>query len=386
MSEIVDRYGCLFEAVRARFPGDAFVPLHAPVFGGREKEYLIECIDSTFVSSVGPFVDRFEAMMAEAAGTRYAVATMNGTAALHIALVLAGVVDGDEVITQPLTFVATCNAIAYQRAKPVFVDVDRDTLGMSPDALEGFLKDRCEKRAGGVYNRATGRRIGAILPMHTFGLSARIARLVEIAERWSIPLVEDAAEALGSSQDGRPLGSFGRIGAFSFNGNKIVTSGGGGAIVTDDQAIARRAKHLTTTAKRPHAWEFHHDEVGYNYRLPNINAALACAQLEQLGHFLEAKRGLAAFYAEVGRANNLAVIGEPSGCRSNFWLNAVLVDEPGHRDQLLEEAGRRQLMMRPIWKLMTDLPAFASAERGDIGNAIWLQERIVNLPSSVPAA
>jgi perosamine synthetase len=387
MSDVADRYGRMLDAVRAKFPGDGVVPLHAPVFLGREKQYLAECIDSTFVSSVGPFVDRFEEMMAEIAGTRFAVATMNGTAALHMALILAGVGEGDEVITQPLTFVATCNAIAYQRAHPVFVDVDRDTLGLSPDSLEAFLADRCERRGDVCVNRVTGRRVAAVLPMHTFGLSARITRIAEICERWGLPLVEDAAEALGSTQDGRPLGSFGRIGAFSFNGNKIVTSGGGGAIVTDDPVLARRGKHLTTTAKVPHAWNFHHDEVGYNYRLPNINAALACAQLEQLPLFLQRKRALAAYYAEVARSGNLQMVREPTGCRSNYWLNALVVDEPGHRDRLLEEANGRGIMMRPIWALMTDLPAFASAQRADgLTNATWLQQRVVNLPSSVTTA
>jgi aminotransferase in exopolysaccharide biosynthesis len=323
-------------------------------------------------------------MMADIAGTRFAVATVNGTAALHIALVLAGVRDGDEVITQPLTFVATCNAIAYQRAHPVFVDVDRDTLGLSPDALESFLSSTCEMRGDGCINRTTGRRVAAVLPMHTFGLAARIDRILDIAERWRLPVVEDAAEALGSSFDGRALGSFGLVGAFSFNGNKIVTSGGGGAVVTDDPELARRAKHLTTTAKVPHAWEFYHDEVGFNYRLPNLNAALACAQLECLEFFVERKRALAGLYLEAARKSNIAMVTESARARSNYWLSALLVDEPDHRDLLLDEGARRKIMMRPIWTLMTDLPAFAEAQRGDgLSNATWLQRRIVNLPSSV---
>lgn len=384
MSRILDRYGPLLSLVRKQFPNQTTIPLHAPVFIGREKEYLAECIDSTFVSSVGPFVDRFETMMAEIAGTRFAVATVNGTAALHAALVLAGVTDGEEVITQPLTFVATCNAIAYQRAHPVFVDVDRDTLGLSPDALDDFLTTTCEMRGDVCMNRSTGRRVAAVLPMHTFGLAARIDRIVEIAARWGLPVVEDAAEALGSSFDGRPLGSFGRLGAFSFNGNKIVTSGGGGAIVTDDPDLARRAKHLTTTAKIPHAWEFFHDEVGFNYRLPNINAALACAQLENLDYFVKRKRELAGLYLDLARQSNLSMVCEQARARSNYWLSALLVDEPEHRDLLLEEAVRQGIMMRPIWALMTDLPAFADSQRADsLSNAVWLQRRIVNLPSSV---
>ena len=385
MSEINPKYLRLFEAVRGKFPGDGFVPLHAPVFAGREKEYLIECIDSTFVSSVGAFVDRFEQMMADITGTRYAVATMNGTAALHMALIVSGVKDGDEVITQPLSFVATCNAIAYQRAHPVFVDVDRDTLGLSPEALQDFLETRCEIRGGQCINKESGRRVGAVVPMHTFGLAARIEEIIEIAGRWKIPVIEDAAEALGSVWHGKKLGSFGVLGAFSFNGNKIVTSGGGGCIVTDSSELAKLAKHLTTTAKIPHSWEFFHDQVGYNYRLPNINAALACAQLEQLDGFLLKKRELANYYANFCKANEIAFVDEPEGGASNYWLNAILVDRPEERDILLAAATEKNLMMRPVWKLMTELPAFEYAERGDLKNSAWVQARLINLPSSVPA-
>jgi aminotransferase in exopolysaccharide biosynthesis len=385
MSDIQAKYGSLFQAIREQFPAEGMVPLHAPTFAGREKEYLLECIDSTFVSSVGAFVDRFEVMMAEITGARYAIATMNGTAALHMALILAGVKDGDEIITQPLSFVATCNAIAYQRAHPVFVDVDRDTFGLSPDAVEAFLHEYGELRGGECFNRVTGRRIAAIVPMHTFGFAARIEKLVDLAARWHIPLIEDAAEALGSYQQGRHLGTFGIMGAFSFNGNKIVTSGGGGCIVTDSPDIAKLAKHLTTTAKQPHPWEFFHDQVGYNYRLPNVNAALACAQLEQLPTFRSRKRALAAFYAEVCKANDLNFVSEPEGCESNYWLNAILVDQPEERDALLQTASDIKIMMRPVWRLMNELPAFSGELVHSVEYSAWLQSRLVNIPSSVTA-
>lgn len=382
MFNVQEKYGCLVSAIRQKFAEEGFIPLHAPVFAGKEKEYLIECIDSTFVSSVGAFVDRFEAMMCEITGAKYAIATMNGTAALHMCLILAGVQDGDEVITQPLTFVATCNALAYQRAHPVFVDVDRDTMGLSPDALEAFLIEHGEVRESQCFNKQTGRRIAAVVPMHTFGIAAKIERLLEICERWHLVLIEDAAEALGSYSQGRHLGTIGHMGAFSFNGNKIVTSGGGGCIVTNSPEIAKLAKHLTTTAKVPHAWEFFHDQVGYNYRLPNVNAALACAQLEQLQGFMSVKRQLAEFYAEVCAQNKLQFVQEPTGTKSNFWLNAILVDDPAERDTLLQWAAEQKIMMRPIWRLMNELPAFANAQSAVCPNAEWLQSRIVNLPSS----
>ncbi|VVE49593.1 GDP-perosamine synthase [Pandoraea aquatica] len=385
MSDVKARYLPLIQAVRERFPGDGFVPLHAPVFGGNEKTYLSECIDSTFVSSVGPFVDRFERMMEEITGSKFAIATMNGTAALHMTLILAGVRDGDEVITQPLTFVATCNAIAYQRAHPIFLDVDRDTLGLSPDAVADFLESHAEMRDGQCFNRGTGRRIRAMVPMHTFGIASRIEKLIEIGERWNIVVIEDAAEAIGSTWKGKALGTFAPLSAFSFNGNKIVTSGGGGCVVTDSPEIARLAKHLTTTAKSPHAWEFSHDQVGYNYRLPNINAALACAQLEQLPGFLAKKRELSRFYADVCQKAGLNFLNEPVGGESNFWLNAVLTEGRDERDALLAYAADEKIMMRPVWQLMTTLPAFRDAQAMAIPNAQWLQDRIVNIPSSVPA-
>lgn len=381
MSNLPEKYENLLGSIREVF-GEGFIPLHAPVFKGNEKQYLAECIDTTFVSSVGAFVDRFEQMMAEIAGTKYAIATMNGTAALHLALIVADVGENDEVITQPLTFVATCNAISYQRAHPVFVDVDKETLGLSPKALKAFLEKNAFIRNNQCINKNTGRTIKAVVPMHTFGIAVAIDEIKTICKDWNLVLIEDAAEALGSRYKEKALGSYGDLGAFSFNGNKIVTSGGGGCIVTNDEALAKRAKHLSTTAKLPHAWQFFHDEVGYNYRLPNVNAALACAQLEQLPIFLEKKRQLASFYADICGKNDIPFITDPVGSESNFWLNAILVEDFSVRETLLAEANKRGIMMRPVWELMSDLPAFSECQNDGCEVAKWLQERLVNIPSS----
>lgn len=382
MSNLPEKYENLLGSIREVF-GEGFIPLHAPVFNGNEKKYLAECIDTTFVSSVGAFVDRFEQMMAEIAGTKYAIATMNGTAALHLALILADVGENDEVITQPLTFVATCNAISYQKAHSVFVDVDKETLGLSPKALKDFLEKNAFIKNNQCINKNTGRVIKAVVPMHTFGISAAIDEIKAICTDWNLILIEDAAEALGSRYKEKALGSYGDIAAFSFNGNKIVTSGGGGCVVTNDEKIAKRAKHLSTTAKLPHAWQFFHDEVGYNYRLPNVNAALACAQLEQLPIFLEKKRQLASFYADICEKNDIPFISNPKGSESNFWLNAILVEDFSVRETLLTEANKRGIMMRPVWELMSDLPAFSKCQNDGCETAKWLQERLVNIPSSV---
>lgn len=382
MSNLPEKYENLLGSIREVF-GEGFIPLHAPVFNGNEKKYLAECIDTTFVSSVGAFVDRFEQMMAEIAGTKYAIATMNGTAALHLALILADVGENDEVITQPLTFVATCNAISYQKAHSVFVDVDKETLGLSPKALKDFLEKNAFIKNNQCINKNTGRVIKAVVPMHTFGISAAIDEIKAICTDWNLILIEDAAEALGSRYKEKALGSYGDIAAFSFNGNKIVTSGGGGCVVTNDEKIAKRAKHLSTTAKLPHAWQFFHDEVGYNYRLPNVNAALACAQLEQLPVFLEKKRQLANFYSAICEKNDIPYISNRIGCDSNFWLNAILVEDFSVREMLLAEANKRGIMMRPVWELMSDLPAFSKCQNDGCETAKWLQERLVNIPSSV---
>lgn len=377
----------IIEVIRNRYGEAGFIPLHAPVFHGREKQYLLECIDSTFVSSVGQYVDRFEAMMRDYTGAAHAVAIVNGTAALHMCLILAGVQAGDEVITQPLTFVATCNAIAHQGAVPTFVDVDATNLGMSPEALRRYLAAHGERRADGtVVNRVTGRRIAAVMPMHVFGLPLFIEDIADICAEWAIPLVEDAAESLGSRVGGRHTGTFGLVGGFSFNGNKTVTSGGGGCIVTNDPVIAKRAKHLTTTAKRPHSWEFYHDEAAYNYRMPNINAALACAQLEQLEGFIADKRSTTSYYADAMRRLNVPFFVERPGTRANYWLNTIMLADRQERDRFLELSNGQEVMTRPVWVLMHKLPAFNQAFRDSLPNAEFLEDRLVNIPSSVLAA
>jgi perosamine synthetase len=383
MSEIAEKYRNLIGLVRQIHGTAGNIPLHEPRFLGNEKRYLADCIDTTYVSSVGPYVDRFEAMMCEITGAKAAIATVNGTAALHMSLVLAGIRDGDEVITQPLSFVATCNAIAYQRAHPVFVDVDRDTLSLSPEALRDFLEENAERKKAGCTNRLTGRRIKAVVQMHTFGLPGRIEALRDICAGWDIALIEDAAESIGSRIGARHTGTFGRVGAFSFNGNKTVTSGGGGCLVTDDEALGRRAKHLTTTAKLSHAWDFHHDEVGYNYRLPNLNAALACAQLEQLPAFLKNKRATAMRYADWCAREGIAFLGERPGSTSNYWLNCIQTGSRTERDALLAYSHAQGVMARPAWILMPELPAFADCLAGPLENARWLVDRLVTLPSSV---
>lgn len=362
---------------------EKFIPLHEPRFNGNEKAYLNECIDSTFVSSVGEFVDRFETVFARTVGAKYAIATVNGTAALHISLILAGVERDDEVITQPLTFIATCNAITYCSAKPVFVDVDLDTMGLSPKSLEAFLTENCEIRDDKCINKTTGKIIKACAPMHTFGHPCKIEEIKALCDEWHIALVEDAAESLGSYYKHKHTGTFGCVGAFSFNGNKIITSGGGGVIVTDDEALATRAKHITTTAKVPHKWEYVHDEIGYNYRLPNLNAALLCAQLEQLQGFLENKRGLAAEYKQFFESQNVRFIEEPQESRSNYWLNAILLDDLQQRNEFLDYTNSNGVMTRPIWALMNKLEMFKVCQCDTLTNAFFLEERIVNIPSSV---
>jgi perosamine synthetase len=361
---------------------EGFVPLHAPYFGGNEKKYLADTIDSTFVSSVGAYVNRFEEMMAEITGAKYAVATTNGTVALQLSLVVAGVKSGDEVITQPLTFVATANAIAHSNAIPVFVDVDRDTMGMSPDALEQFLQEHAIIKEGSAYNKNTGRKIAACIPMHTFGFPARIDELVEICERWHIVLIEDAAESLGSYYKGIHTGTFGKLGTFSFNGNKTVTCGGGGAIVTNDEALAKHAKHISTTAKVPHPWEFVHDEIGYNFRMPNLNAALACAQLEQLENILANKRNLAESYRQYFAGTEMGFVTEQPGSIANYWLNCVVLNNLEERNAFLEATNNSGVMTRPIWRLMNKLSMFSHCPCGDLSNSEWLEDRVVNIPSS----
>jgi len=371
------------ELVRGIYRED-FVPLHRPVFSGAEREDLVACIDSNFVSSVGEKVTEMERRVAAFAGARHGVAVVNGTNALQVALRLVGVERGDEVITQALTFVATCNAIEYLGARPVLVDVDRKTLGMSPDALAAFLEQYAERRDDGCMNRLSGRRIAACQPMHTFGHPCRIEEIAAICDHWDIPLVEDAAESLGSWFRDRHTGTFGRVGVFSFNGNKIVTTGGGGMIVTDDEALARRAKHLTTTAKVPHTYEYVHDELGYNFRMPNLNAALGCAQMVQLAGFLETKREIAARYREFCERTGVEFIAEPEGAWSNYWLNAIVLGSREERDAFLKATNDQGVMTRPIWELMSRLPMYERCWNDGLEVSKWLADRVVNLPSSVP--
>ncbi len=360
-----------------------FLPLHEPIFFGNEKKYLNECIDSTFVSSVGKFVDQFEEMVAEFTGAKYAIATVNGTAALHIALKLVGTDEDCEVITQPLTFIATCNAISYCNAKPIFVDVDKDTMGLSPESLKSFLRSETIQQDGVCYNKITGKKIVAVVPMHTFGHPCKIDEIAIICDEYNIALVEDAAESLGSYYKGRHTGTFGKVSVFSFNGNKTITTGGGGMIITDDEVLAKHAKHLTTTAKVSPMYEYIHDEIGYNYRLPNLNAALGCAQMETLDIILKSKRELAEKYRDFFTTKNLDFVTESEGSKVNYWLNAIVLRDKKERDLFLKETNESGVMTRPIWVLMTKLDMFKECQSTDISNALWLEERVVNLPSGV---
>ena len=377
-------------ALRRVLPDDGRpVPLHEPTFGGREWDYVKECLDSGWVSSVGAYVDRFEAMLADIAGVRHAVAVVNGTAALHTCLLVLGVGPGDEVLVPTLTFVATTNAVAHAGAVPHLIDAEERTLGVDPAKLADHLAAVAERTVDGCRNRRTGRRIAAVMPMHVFGHPVDMDPLSEVAARHGVPVIEDAAEAVGSRYKGRPAGSLGRLAAFSFNGNKTFTTGGGGAVLTDDADLARAAKHLTTTARVPHRWGFLHDRVGYNYRLPNLNAALGCAQLEQAPVFLAAKRRLAAAYqAAFAVVPGVRLFREAAFAKSNHWLNALLLDEAvaAQRDALLALTNDAGIMTRPVWTLMHRLPMFADCPRADLSVAENLEARIVNLPSGAALA
>ncbi|MBU0995459.1 MAG: LegC family aminotransferase [Proteobacteria bacterium] len=369
--------------IRSLFSNSSMIPLHEPCFAGNEKKYVTQTIDSTFVSSVGEFVNRFERMICEYTGSRFAVATVNGTSALHIALILAGVQPDDEVITQPLTFVATANAITYCRAEPVFLDIDLDTLGLSPKSLDLFLKKNAALKEGIAVNIHTGKRISACVPMHTFSHACQIDRIVAICNEYNIPVIEDAAESLGSTYLGKKTGTFGLMGVYSFNGNKIITSGGGGMIVTDDESLAKRGKHLTTTARVNKSYEFEHDMVGYNYRMPNINAALACAQLENIDLFIQNKRELASRYKNFFHNTEMTFFCEPDGATSTYWLNAVLATDLTLRDLFLKETNHAGIMTRPAWKLMNTLDMFRHCQKDSLENADFIEKRLINLPSSV---
>ena len=360
------------------------VPLHAPCFIGNEKKYLAECVDTTFVSSVGQFVDRFEEKMAQYTGAARAVTCVNGTNALHLALLLVGVARGDEVLTQALTFIATCNAIRYIDAHPVFLDVDQSTMGLSPDAMRDWLFRNAEMKDSQCFNKNTQRRIKACVPMHTFGHPARIDEIAAVCEEYHIELVEDAAESLGSLYKGQHTGLFGRVGVISFNGNKTITTGGGGMLLLNNEELGAQAKHLTTQAKVPHHWEFIHDRVGYNYRMPNINAALGCAQLEHLEEFVLNKRETAekyhAFFATI---DDMDYFLEPENCRSNYWLNTILLKDRQAQQDFLQYTNAHGIMTRPAWQLMNRLEMFKGCETDGLKHTQWLEERIVNIPSSV---
>jgi aminotransferase in exopolysaccharide biosynthesis len=361
------------------------IQLHAPVFLGNEKKYLVDCIDTTYVSSVGKYVDQFEKMLAEYTGSTKAVVCVNGTNALYLALKLLDVEQNDEVITQPLTFIATANAISYCGAHPVFVDVDKDTMGLSPKKMDEWLNTNAEIKSGVCFNRHTGNRIKACVPMHTFGHPVHVDKLIRVCADWRIELVEDAAESLGSFFDGEHTGTFGRIGVLSFNGNKTITTGGGGALLFQDKELGNHAKHLTTQAKMPHKWEFKHDAIGYNYRLPNINAALGCAQMENIEMMIDNKRGTALAYKQFFYNTDIAFFDEPKNCRSNFWLNAIILPDKKKQVEFLTETNNNGVMTRPIWELMNRLPMFTDCQCGNIENAEWFADKVVNIPSGFTA-
>ena len=376
-------YNSIVEKIRRIYSNpERFIPLHAPVFIGKEKEYLIECIDSTFVSSVGKFVDRFEKDIEKYTRAKKAVVCVNGTNALHLSLQLVGVQQEDEVITQALTFIATANAISYCKAHPVFLDVDRDTLGLSPVAVKKWLEENSFIKDGECYNKITGRRIKACVPMHTFGHPVKLDELIRVCEEYHIELVEDAAEGLGSYYKEKHVGTFGRIGVLSFNGNKTITTGGGGMLLFNDEKLAEHAKHLTTQAKVSHKWEFSHDAIGYNYRMPNLNAALGCAQLEVIEKIIDSKRKIAKEYQLLFEGLDVEFIKEPDGCKANYWLNAVVLKDKFQRDEFLNITNESGIMTRPIWNLMSDLPMFREAQRDSLKVSKWMEERVVNIPSS----
>ena len=376
-------YEDTIDFIRSIYGSERVIPLHEPSFIGNEKKYLNDCIDSTFVSSTGKFVDEFEEKIAKYTGAKYAVATSNGTSALHIALLLANVAKNDEVITQPLTFVATCNAISYCGANPIFIDVDKETMGLSPLSLQAYLKKNAFIKNQQCINNNTGRVIKACVPMHTFGQPCRIDEIKDICDRYYINLIEDAAESLGSYYKNKHTGTFGQMGVMSFNGNKIITAGGGGCIITDDDTLAKKAKHLTTTSKVPHKWKYTHDMIGYNYRMPNLNAALLVAQLENLESFLLNKRELAMMYKDFFSDKACHFVEESLHSKSNYWLNTIILKDKEQRDLFLEEANSKGVMIRPVWTLMNKLTMFKHSQCDGLTNVEWLEERVVNIPSSV---
>ena len=377
-------YSDIVSFIHQLYNTDEFVPLHAPLFIGNEKKYLNECIDTTFVSSVGKFVDRFEAEVAAYTGAKKAVVCVSGTNALHMAMMLVGVERNDEILTQALTFIATCNAISYINAHPVFIDVDKDTLGLSPAAVKAWLIKNAEVKNNACYNKHTGRRVKACIPMHTFGHPVRIDELADICKECHLELVEDAAESLGSFYKGQHTGTFGKVGAISFNGNKTITTGGGGMLLFQDEELGALAKHLTTQAKVPHRWAFVHDHIGYNYRMPNINAALGCAQLENLERYVEDKRKTAEIYTDFFQnIPDITFFTESENSHSNYWLNVVILKDKKTQQEFLEYTNNHGIMTRPVWELMNRLDMFKHCETDGLKNTEWLADRIVNIPSSV---
>ena len=374
----------IIEFIRDLYPEEKVIPLHRPKFEGNEKKYLAECIDTTFVSSAGMFVNRFEKMITEYTGSPFSVATVNGTAALHISLILCDATHDCEVITQPLSFIATSNAIRYTGAEPVFIDIDLKTLGMSAESLEEFLMNNVRTDDNGnSFDVKTGKKISACIPVNIFGHPCRIDRIVELCSEYNIPVIEDAAESIGSLYKSRHTGTFGLLGILSFNGNKTITTGGGGMILTQEEELALKARHLTTQAKVSHPWEYEHDEIGYNYRMPNINAALGCAQLEKLPEFIERKRILAARYQEFFAGSDIRFVTEPPDSLSNYWLNAIILQDRSARDSFLMLTNKNGISTRPAWKLINQFKMYSNSRVIDIRNAEWIADRIVNLPSSI---
>ena len=377
-------YSDIVKFIHELYRTDEQVYLHNPYLIGNEKKYLNECIDSTFVSSVGRFVTLFEEKIANYTGAKKAVVCVNGTSALHMAMMLVGVERNDEVITQALTFIATCNAISYIGAHPVFIDVDRDTMGLSPVAVEKWLSHNAEMRAGICFNKTTGRRIKACVPMHTFGHPVHLDELVAVCEKYNIELVEDAAESLGSFYKGKHTGTFGKVGAISFNGNKTITTGGGGALLFNDEKLAKQAKHLTMQAKVSHKWAFIHDAIGYNYRMPNVNAAIGCAQIEKIEHILSNKRETSTSYLNFFEGQeDIEFFKEPKDCQSNYWLNVILLKDKNAQQEFLQFSNDHGVMTRPIWQLMNKLPMFSDCQTDELEITKWFEDRVVNIPSSV---
>jgi len=377
------KFEIILEFIRSLYPSENPIPLHAPRFFGNEKKYLSECIDTTYVSYVGRFVSDFEEHIKRITGSKNAVALVNGTAAIQMMLIAAGVKNGEEVITQALTFAATAAGIKHVNAEPAFVDVDRDTLGMSPSSLRAYLQANGERRAGGLFNKNNGRKIAAVVPMHTLGHPLRIDEISSICEENGLLLLEDAAESIGSKYKEKHTGLFGKAAIISFNGNKPVTAGGGGVVITDDESIAERVRYISTTAKRKHRWEFYHDEVGYNLRLTNVNAAIGCAQMECFNTIIDNKRETAKKYIDFFDTIDIPFVIEPEGTQSNYWLNSIILKDRNSRDTFLQYTNDNGIQTRPIWTLMNKLPPYKNCNRTSLPNSEWLEDRIVNIPSSV---